>query len=449
MIIFSYSDTYTSTKCNLVEKRELKRLLSAKPDGYQFAPKFKRGIWDGTISLFDKNNRFPSGLLGYVLEHLDTIGWDYDVENYYEVEWEALHSCDIPGFECRDYQTEAMHRALSNGRGVLKMATNAGKTLVMAGIIKATGCKAVVVVPNQALLIQTTNELEKMLEQEIGQYGGGKNIKRNVTVTTMASLEKLAKTDLSGNITVIGDEVHHVRSDQVFEHIFSIPGSYRIGMSGTPLTYERLADMKLVGAFGEIIYEVRNKQLIDEGYSSKPMINFIKLIEPKAAGKDYHAAYESGIVNHSRRNQIIANLANMESKHGPVLVICNWVEHVNNIASLNDNFITATGQTSRLDLENLLATFGQSNDVLVVSPIFGEGVNIPNVGTIILASGNKSHIQLLQRIGRGLRKTDTKDTVRIYDFIDATNKKYLLKHSEQRYELYKSEGFEVQLIPIP
>lgn len=447
MIELSYSDTYTVVKCNLVEKRELKRLLSARPDGYQFSPKFKRGIWDGYTSLFDRNNRFPSGLLGYVLEHLDTIGWEWDVSNYPDVAWSVLDSYDVPGYEYRDYQREAIHKSLSLNRGVLKMATNAGKTLVAAGIIKATGCKAVIIVPNQTLLIQTAEELERMLEQEIGQYGGGKHLKRDVTVTTMASLEKLVKLDLSDNVTVIGDETHHVSSDQMFQHIFSIPGKYRIGMSGTPLTYERLSDMKMVAAFGEVIYEVKNAQLIEAGYSAQPIINFIQLTD-RIKAKDYHEAYNLGIVNNTRRNSIIANIADMESKHGPVLVICNWVEHVNNIASLNENFLTATGQTSRSDLEHLLQRFGQSNDVLVVSPIFGEGVNIPSVGTVILASGNKSHIQLLQRIGRGLRKTDTKDTVHIYDFIDASNKKYLLKHSEQRYQLYKDEGFEVRLFPV-
>lgn len=450
MIVFSYSDTYTHAKCNLVEKRELKRLLSAKPDGYQFAPKFKRGIWDGNISLFDRDNRFPSGLLGAVLAHLDILDWDYDVEGYHEVEqWSALDSIAIPGYDYREYQQQAILAALNHGRGVLKMATNAGKTLVTAGIIKATGCKAVVIVPNQALLIQTADELEKMLEQEVGQYGGGKTVKRDVTITTMASLKKLAQTGLASNLTVIGDECHHGKADQMFDNIFSIPGRYRIGMSGTPLTYERLPDLKLVAAFGDIIYEVSNAQLIEAGYSSKPIINFIMISDPKIKAKEgYKIAYEQGVVNNPNRNRIIAQVASQERQRGPVLVICNWVEHVNNIASLDSSFLTATGNTSRKELENLLDTFGQSNDVLVVSPIFGEGVNIPNVGTVILASGNKSHIQLLQRIGRGLRKTQDKDVVQVYDFIDASNKKYLLSHSEQRYELYKSEGFEVKLVPI-
>lgn len=450
MIHFHYEDTYTTiTKCNLVEKREIRRVISAKPDGYMFSSKFKRGHWDGSVSLLDRQNRFPSGLLTTILDYLDEVGYDWEVSG--AEDWtnhDKIPIDYIPGYDLREYQIVAANMALDCERGVLKMATNAGKTLVMAAIIKATGCQAIVVVPNQALLHQTINELEAMLGEEVGQYGGGKNLKLPVTVTTMASLGKLVKCELSNNTTLVIDECHHTKSDQTFDHIFSIPGRYRIGMSGTPLTYERLADIKLVGATGPIIYEVTNSELIAEGFSSRPIIMFYKLDDPitDEAKKDYHMAYELGIVNNPQRNQLIAKTAQSERKRGPVLVICNWVEHVDNIASLDSTFLTATGSTSRPELEYLLEQFDNSDNVLVVSPIFGEGVNIPSVATVILASGNKSHIQILQRIGRGLRRTDTKTTVHVYDFLDATNR-YLLKHSEERYKLYKSEGFDVELIP--
>lgn len=445
MITFTYSDLFTTAKCNLIEKRELRRLLSARPDGYMFAPKFKRGMWDGYISLLDRSNQFPSGLLEYVLENLDETGYDYDVLGY-ELSNFKPDTYDIPNYTLRPYQIAAIDAVLKHQRGVLKMATNAGKTLVAAGIIKATGSKAVIIVPNQALLLQTADELESMLEISIGRYGAGYSKHRDVTVTTMASLSKLIKKDLSKNVTLIIDETHHTKSDQVFTHIFSISGQFRIGMSGTPLTYQRLSDLKLVGATGNIIYEISNTQLIEEGYSSKPIIKFVKIAEPKVdTKKNYQLAYDLGIVNNELRNRTIAEIAQRERTRGPVLVICNWVEHVNNIASFDSSFITATGQTSRFELERILESFNDSDDVLVVSPIFGEGVNIPSVATVILASGNKSHIQLLQRIGRGLRKTADKNVVHIYDFIDATNK-YLLKHSEERHKLYKAEGFSLELL---
>lgn len=449
-MIITYTPTYCHVKCNLIEKREIKRLLSARPDGYQFAPKFKKGWWDGYITLFDKVNQFPAGLLNYVMDNLDASGWDYDIIGYEETSF-SFKDPEIAGYEFRPYQLEAVKRAIKHERGILKMATNAGKTLVAAGIIQVTGYSAVVIVPTVALIEQTAADLAAMLNIEVGQYGGGHKTKRDVTITTVSSLSKLiAEQDLSDNVTLIIDECHHTKSSSVFDHIFSIPGKYRIGMSGTPLTYKRLSDLKLIGATGDVIYEVKNTELIEAGYSAKPVIIFSRInatIPTKIDGKkvDYQTVYKLGIVCNSQRNAEIAHIAKRESKRGPVLIICDWVEHVNNITSLDNSFLSATGETPKSELESLLTYYEQSNDVLIVSPIFGEGVNIPSVATVIIASGNKSHIQILQRIGRGLRKTVDKVTVHIYDFIDAGHK-HLLKHSEHRYKLYKEEGFTMEMI---
>lgn len=445
MIVITYSPTYCHVKCNLIEKREIKRLLSARPDGYKFAPKFKKGWWDGYITLLDKLNQFPSGLLNYVMDNLDAGGWDYDVLGYEDISF-SFKDPEIAGYTFRDYQLEAVRRAVTYERGILKMATNAGKTLVAAGIIQVTGCMAIMIVPTVALIEQTANELSAMLNMKIGQYGGGHTTKCDVTVTTTASLGKLVQNnDLSANITLIIDECHHTKSNSVFDHIFSIPAAYRIGMSGTPLTYERLADMKLVGATGDVIYEIKNTELIEAGYSAKPTIIFSRIDTDIPAKTKYQMVYKLGIVQNTQRNAEIVRIARQERSRGPVLIICDWVEHVNNITSLDKSFLSATGNTSKAELENLLAQYDQSNDVLVASPIFSEGVNIPSVTAVIIASGNRSHIQILQRIGRGLRKTAAKDAVHVYDFID-TGHKHIFKHSEQRYKLYKEEGFDMEMM---
>lgn len=445
MIVITYTPTYCHVKCNLVEKRYIKRLVSARPDGFQFSPKFKKGWWDGYVTLLDKANRFPAGLLNYVMDNLEIDRYDFDVVGFDEV----IHSFaepDITGYAFRPYQLEAVRRVHKYQRGVLKMATNAGKTLVTAGIVQTTGYSAIIIVPTVPLIQQTVEELSSMLNIEIGQYGGGRKHYSDVTVTTTASLGALiAECDLSNNRTLIIDECHHTKSDQVFEQVFSIPAEFRIGMSGTPMTNERLSDLKLIGATGDVIYEIKNAELIDAGYSSKPVIKFVKVEEPHIKSKtDYQTVYRLGVVDNLMRNTRIARIADQERQRGPVLVICNWVEHVNNITSLDGSFISATGTTPKSDLNALLDQFEVSKDVLVVSPIFGEGVNIPSVATIIMASGNKSHIRVLQNIGRGLRKTADKSVVHIYDFIDTTHK-YLSKHSEERYKLYKDEGFVMEM----
>ena len=79
---------------------------------------------------------------------------------------------------------------------------------------------------------------------------------------------------------------------------------------------------------------------------------------------------------------------------------------------------------------------------IIASTIFDEGVDIPEVGSLILAVGGKSTIKTLQRVGRALRPKKGENEVEIYDFIDWGNK-YLLSHSRQRLQDYMDEGFHI------
>jgi superfamily II DNA or RNA helicase len=62
-----------------------------------------------------------------------------------------------------------------------------------------------------------------------------------------------------------------------------------------------------------------------------------------------------------------------------------------------------------------------------------------------MADASKSYIRTLQRIGRGLRTQEGKEILYVHDFIDDGNK-YLIEHSNARYDIYKNEGFECELV---
>jgi len=83
-------------------------------------------------------------------------------------------------------------------------------------------------------------------------------------------------------------------------------------------------------------------------------------------------------------------------------------------------------------------------DIIIASKIYGEGVNFPNLKTLILAGGGKSSVATVQKIGRLLRLFPGKEKAMIYDFND--NVKYLSKHFQARYEIYKENKFEVRMI---
>ena len=77
---------------------------------------------------------------------------------------------------------------------------------------------------------------------------------------------------------------------------------------------------------------------------------------------------------------------------------------------------------------------------------------IKNIHNIVFASPSKSVIRVLQSIGRGLRKSETKDKVTIYDIGDdlrwKKHRNHALRHLDERINLYSNERFTYDVTKI-
>ena len=84
----------------------------------------------------------------------------------------------------------------------------------------------------------------------------------------------------------------------------------------------------------------------------------------------------------------------------------------------------------------LVASFGTTS----------AGINIVNLDNIIFASPTKSVIRLLQSIGRGLRVSEKKKSLKVYDIVDdlcwKAHKNHVYRHFEERVKIYKKEKFD-------
>ena len=81
-------------------------------------------------------------------------------------------------------------------------------------------------------------------------------------------------------------------------------------------------------------------------------------------------------------------------------------------------------------------------DGVIASTIWDQGVDIPEIRTLIMAGGGKSLVRNLQRLGRGLRIAEGKTSLEVYDFYDNSTR-WLRNHSSERKKLWDSEGFNV------
>lgn len=420
----------------------IREVCRARPSGFMFMRKYKMGMWDGYISLMGGFSKFPTGLLDRVVIALKNrdIAVEYsDMGLQQVVNWHIDENM-LEGIVLRDYQVDAAIKLLNAKRGVAKMATNSGKTEIIAAILKSLKKRAIVVVHRKELLYQTAERIAYRTGFDVGRVGDGICEWKDITVAMVQTLSQ-RPFDFSKTHVVIVDECHHTSSDQMMNVLYRIPGEYRYGFSGTPLKNDVLSDLKLISLTGEIVTDISNKYLIDAGYSAKPRVNIVTMdsfsIDEWEAS--YQDAYDSLIVNNGARNRVIAQVASTSA--GTVLIMVERIEHGEILNELIPKSVFVNGSFDSAYRKKILKKM-KSGGVFIATPIFDEGIDVPSISTLIIACGGNSSNKLLQRLGRGLRKKAYDNVVQVFDFLDDRNM-HLFRHSENRIDTLIEEGFEV------
>ena len=83
-------------------------------------------------------------------------------------------------------------------------------------------------------------------------------------------------------------------------------------------------------------------------------------------------------------------------------------------------------------------------EVCIASQVFQDGVNVPELASVVVATGYKSTIATLQRLGRGARKTDTKSEFELWDIADGGV--WGDRHTDARCKAYQREGYDVRIV---
>ena len=194
----------------------LRNELSYKVPDSEWSAKYKTGQWDGRISLYVKRNQsFPTGLTMRVARLFDELNVTYKFSDKREKPTRDYNiSCDFMGKDLRDYQMISGDLALKNQRGMLALATGAGKTMTSCYIFHKLKVKPVVfIVPAIELLKQTQKEFEKYLKIDgesvkVGIAGGGLcniNMEGINVITYQTALIAFDKKYMESNNKIVED----------------------------------------------------------------------------------------------------------------------------------------------------------------------------------------------------------------------------------------------------
>lgn len=462
--------------------------LAIETKGSHFNTAVQSGLWDGRRHVFHKNEEdgtFPAGVTGRVKALLREAGYrvmrtrDERARRHQDgvnspqtghadavVELEISDDM-LAGITLRDDQMRVIAAALEAGCGLLHVATGGGKTEVAAAIMKALrDRRCLFIVHTKQLLLQARERIALRLgtiEEHIGVIGDGRFEPKHITVATMQSLTRVRgdaqKRVVAKYLKTIDllflDETHHASAKSFYRLVQRIDAPWRYGLSGTPFGLADGKGLLVEAAFGPVVARVSNDELIELGVNARPTIRMLEVTEPKLDdGLDWQSVYKAGIVLNDARNAMLAReVTAFARKEWPTLVLVRELWHGDKLSELlkaaRVPHAFVHGQMPTDEVEHHKARLVEGKIIaLIASPIFGEGVDLPSSDTfvgikaLVIADGGQSVANVLQKIGRGLRKKKGDNQLEVVDCADATHK-WLARHSQERWALYESEGFEV------
>lgn len=421
----------------------LRKKYSAKQPGYQYSKAYSRG-WDGSKYFITPGGVVGTGLVPFIVDDLKTAELDYTIVDEREPPLDSPNT-EVPKITYRDYQQNLINLALKNRMGIIKAPTGSGKTVILAGLLKAfEDMRGVIFFTQKGLLLQTYDFL-KDLGFDVGiVFGEGVDIKP-ITLCTVQSVHKIIDSHLDTAEFIIFDEVHEFSKGKLSTKVVkSFPqASYRYGMTAT-VPSERLAKLNLVSYLGPVISEVDVQTLVRAGFLTPPIIKFMEVEEYKddaCTFLTYPEIYDKYVVHNEYRNKVIQNICD-EIVSGNVLILVKNLKHLEILRDLIPGSITLEGKDDVFTRKEVISAFKKAKrSILIGTKVLQTGIDIPEITHFINARGLKSEIATIQALGRALRIHRSKDVVHIYDFNDQVP--YLKEHALARRRAYKSLNVEV------
>jgi len=467
-------DVFMKVHCDDGLARDLYDFFSFTVPNAKFMPSYKNKFWDGKVRLFSlKTKKIYIGLLPYVDEFCRERGFEFGgieevigtKERITDEDVDFFINGDdlIPGlglpFQPRDYQIDAFKTAVQYGRQLLLSPTASGKSLIIymlcrwyEGVMSLPNAKTVIIVPTTSLVEQMAKDFEDYgYDKEICKiYSGQPVFDSDITITTWQSFSKAPKNVLESFDIVIGDEAHLFKAQTLKGILEKMKHTgVRFGTTGT-LDGSEVHRLQLEGLFGPVKKVISSYQLMEEGTIANLEIDCVILRHTKMKKMTYQEEMDY-LVSSDSRNKFITNL--VASLKGNTLVLFQYVEkHGEVLYPMLEGRVKdlhyVYGGTDTEDRETVREVVEKSEDSVILASYgtFSTGVNIKKIDNVVFASPSKSRIRNLQSIGRGLRKTEGKEKMRLFDIADDLQcDNFTLGHLKERINIYNEENFSYEI----
>jgi len=463
--------------------KELNQFFTFEVPNYQYTPAYKNKKWDGMIRLFNLySRRLYIGLMDYLIQFAKDRNYtiEQDFDNTVELDPDEVEQF-IASLNMKitpyDYQLDAIKHAIKNQRSLLLSPTGSGKSLIIYCLVRycleqiQEDEKILIVVPTTGLVSQMYNDFrdyagkEWKVEKNCHTIFSGqdKTTPKQVVISTWQSIYKMPPEYFEQYKMVVGDECHLFKAKSLTSLMSKmINAEFRIGTTGT-LDGTQVHKLVIEGLFGRVQKVTTTKNLMEKEVLSNLSIDCLVLeYKPEEIEEIKRAKYIDElkwIVGHEGRNKFISKLA--KSVKGNTLILFNYVDlHGKPLYNLisemcpDKKVFMIYGGTDVEQREEIRQIVDKEKDAILVASYgtCSTGINIKNIHNIIFTSPSKSVIRVLQSIGRGLRRSESKDSMKLYDLADnLSHKKYrnhTMRHLDARIKIYTKEHFDYKLISM-
>lgn len=422
----------------------------------EYAKKVRMNLWLGNTpeklflyKMIDDKLYLPAGLRSKL--HSDNI-----IEAY-RSKSDLKYPISNNNIKPYDYQSNAVKSLVaSKYGGILISAAGSGKTTIAMLSIGQLNGKHLWLTHTKDLLDQS----KKRFIQFYGDDGIGVTTEGKIEIgsrITFATIQTMANIDFSkyGNEfdTIWCDEAQRIcgtptKMQMWYKCLSSLNAKQKFGLTAT---YHRADGMEkcIEVLLGDIIHEVP-KEATDKT-TMKPIIKRIDTDLQRSweycdtDGTMIYARLINYIAFNNTRNIQIAN--DIEHSNGKsILVLSDRVDQLHCIFDLlSDNrfAIIVTGKTKKKDREQGIEDMRQGKYRILLSTysLAKEGLDIPRLDTLVLATPNKDYAIITQSVGRIQRTFDGKMQPIVYDYVDE-DIGYLERMWKKRKTSYNKLGAE-------
>jgi superfamily II DNA or RNA helicase len=355
-------------------------------------------------------------------------------------------------FLLRPYQQRAVEWAKSGADGLIIAPAGCGKTVIASSIIKHFARW-----PEWTFgwLAPTRETCQQAIDSLIAV---------GVDTSRVEVRCPHESVDFSRKNLIIVDEAKHAPATTWSKIIESCKG-LRFGFDATPWSDDPERNEILRKMFRDTQFEIRRDELAGVLAHATVFMNdatdlhlqqriddqierlftdrkrYMQVSQPiLRAMCAWEALTEIGICGNKARNHMAIMMAAAGGPQYPTLVLVPRVtlgEYYN--LSLSGSVLVHSKMPKKLRREAMEEFKAGNISTMIATSLADEGLDLPNVHTLVMVSGGRSAQKTIQRASRALRRAPGKDTALIHDFKD-TFHPLAQAHSKKRVKCYKELG---------